>query len=212
MLHLLKELRAPVRKMAEMSAVWDGGPVSLTTRGILLGTRIASNLGWRPVEDLVTGDHVLTFDDGPQVIRHVRRHVLWDGRGECPRHLHPIRLFAGTCDLTRDVTVLPGQAVMIESDAAEAVTGDPFALVSASALRGMQGAGRLHVDGPIEVVELFFETDEVIHAEGGLLLFCPALPDAVEREAGVYDIQSKEAAAVMVATMTRHCLMRPMAA
>ncbi|WP_241525652.1 Hint domain-containing protein [Pseudophaeobacter leonis] len=46
-------------------------PVSVGEGGLLAGTHVASNLGWRPVEALCAGDKVLTFDHGMQTIVEV---------------------------------------------------------------------------------------------------------------------------------------------
>ena len=200
-MNFLKGLREPTRRMVDMSAAWDGSAVSLDTAGILVGTRVASNLGWRNVEALAVGDQVLTFDGGMQTIIELRRKVLWDGEGECPRSMKPLMIRAGTCELTADVMVMPEQSMMIESDAAEAATGDPFALVNASALRGLDGVERVHGFGPIEVVELVFEEDQVVYAEGGLLLLCPAVHDFFEPGYASYGVLPRETAAYVVSAM-----------
>ena len=49
------------RRSIEMSGAYDGGLVALT-HGLMAGTRVASNLGWRAIEALTVGDKALTFD------------------------------------------------------------------------------------------------------------------------------------------------------
>lgn len=201
MMNFLKGFREAPRRMSEMSAAWDGAPAALDAVGILYGTRIASNLGWRPVEALTVGDEVFTFDGGMQAIRNVRRRVLWDGMGDCPRALWPVAIAAGTCEISRDALVLPAQPIMVESDAAEDVTGDPFALVRAGLLAGLDGVVRARPYMPIEVVELFFDGDQVVHAEGGLLMFCPAQSNGLTALDGPYDLMPRASAEEVIAAM-----------
>jgi len=52
--------------------------------------------------------------------------------------------------------------------------GDPFAVVPAASLIGFNGVHRVTTNGQIEVITLFFAQPQVIYAEGGALLFCPA--------------------------------------
>lgn len=201
MMNFLKGHREPTRRMADFSAAWDGGAVTFEANGILVGTRIASNLGWRAVEALAPGDQVLTFDGGMQTIVETRRKVLWDGMGDCPRGLWPVHLATGTGDLTAAVTVMPEQAVMIESDVAEYETGDPFALVNAGVLSGFDGCGRVRPTQPIEVIELVFDEDQVIYAEGGLLLFCSADCDLLVQHESLYRMLPQATAQHVVAAM-----------
>ena len=63
-------------RATEMSGAYDGG-LTAATHGLMAGTRVASNLGWRAVEALAPGDLVLTFDNGMQPIAEVRRSSIW---------------------------------------------------------------------------------------------------------------------------------------
>ena len=212
MISFLTGRRDETRHCSGESPAWHGNLVSLDTTGIVVGTRIASNLGWRAVEALSAGDQVLTFDGGMQTIIEVRRKVLWDGIGDCPRGTRPLHIRAGTCDLTADVTVLPEQSIMIESDAAEAATGDPFALVNASELRDLNGVERVFGHGPVEVVQLVFEEDQVIYADGGLLLLCPADHDFFDESSAAYGVLPTGAAAFVVSGMVGGQAAAPLAA
>ena len=48
------------------------------TGGLVKGTRVATELGWRPVDAVAAGDLVLTFDRGMQPVVAVRRRFLAD--------------------------------------------------------------------------------------------------------------------------------------
>ncbi|MBT0958587.1 Hint domain-containing protein [Alphaproteobacteria bacterium KMM 3653] len=145
-----------------------------TTSGLTAGTLVATPKGWRGVETISAGDEVMTFDGGMQRVQAVARSVLWGGDMECPGAYRPLHIPAGLLGNRRDMQVLPEQTVVLESDAAEAAFGDPFALVPAVALEGLPGVESLSPRGLIEVVQLSFEDDQLIYAEGSALVFCPS--------------------------------------
>ncbi|MEP5154857.1 Hint domain-containing protein [Planktotalea sp.] len=150
--------------------------------GILVGTRVATNVGWRDVEALCLGDSVLTFDHGFRAIVGMRRVTLWDGNGECPEALRPLRIETGFVENTRPVSLLPMQGVMVESEAAEDHRGDPFAVLMPSAIESYGLAGTSAPVEPIQVIILEFEDDEVIYGESGVLYFVPRAFDLLTEE------------------------------
>lgn len=147
--------------------------VSSEATGIMVGTRIATTFGWRPIEGLCVGDMVLTFDHGFRPITGMSRVMLWDGEGQCPEPLRPLQIIAGLLENSQPKLVLPMQGVMVESDASEDCRGDPFAVLMPSAIERYGLAEKQDHCGPIEVVLLEFEDDEVIYGECGLLYFAP---------------------------------------
>ena len=138
-------------------------------RGIPSGTRIATIDGWRRIDMLAVGDHVLTFDNGARAIVAITRSLQYAQDG-APEFADPIHVPAGAVGNSQPMVLLPEQNVMIESDEAEARTGDPFALIPAKALVGYRGIERFRALRPFEVLTLHFETDELVYAEGGALL------------------------------------------
>jgi len=141
--------------------------------GLMVGTPIATAFGWRPVEALCVGDLVLTFDHSFRPITGVRRVTLWDGEGDCPAALRPVEVQPGVLPDAGAVTVLPEQGVMVESDAAENYRGDPFAVIAPRAIAQYGLAQPVRVSGPLEVIILEFEEDEVIYGQTGLLYHIP---------------------------------------
>lgn len=164
-------------KAYEPSGAWDGGlasaPAGLAT-GLVSGTRVATTFGWRPVEAVAVGDHVLTFDDGMQVVTRVERGYLWTASSPVPSHLWPLEIPEGALGNQRAMKLLPEQSVMVESDSAEHLFGDPFTLIPASALEGYKGITRVPPMAPVEVITLHFDKDQVVFANVGALFFCPA--------------------------------------
>lgn len=148
-----------------------------TTEGLLAGTRIATTLGWRPVDCIAVGDTVLTFDHGVQTVVAVTRAVMPD---QLPAFARPILVPVGALGNETRLILLPDQSVMVESDAAEALFGDPFAILKARDLVGLRGIERVDA-GPLpDVVTLHFAQHEVLHADGGALVVANAdVPGAI---------------------------------
>ena len=123
----------------------------------------------------MVGDRVHTFDSGLQPVVEMRRSTLWteDTTQDpalqhflVPRHalgnLAPMRL-------------LPEQTVLVESDSAEALHDDPFALVPVSALEGYRGITRVVPQQPTEIIAIGFAEEEILYANGSALVHCARL-------------------------------------
>jgi len=165
-------------QMTEQSSANDSDAEGAMT-GIVSGVRVATAMGWRPIEAIAVGDRVLTFDGGLQVVTQVQRKFLWTGTGDCPRQFWPLEVPKGALGNREVMSLLPRQPVMLESDAAEQTLGDPFALIPAEAMDGMNGITRVPPRGPVAVVVLQFAEDQIVFANSGALFFCPAARDLV---------------------------------
>ncbi|MDT8328289.1 MAG: Hint domain-containing protein [Roseovarius sp.] len=148
--------------------------------GLVSGTRVATAIGWRPVEALTAGDRVLTFDNGLQPLVDVNRQPLWSGKNACPQNFWPLELARGALGNRGSLTILPHQVVMLESDTAEEIWGDPFALLPALALDGANGVSRVPPARDAEVSVLHFEEEQVVFAEHGLMFLCPSSRDLLD--------------------------------
>jgi len=143
--------------------------------GLTDGTLVATALGWRPANAIAVGDLVLTFDRGLQPIKAITRGVQWDSNTDCPEMLWPLKIPAGAIGNKMDMTLLPEQCVMVESDMADMLFADPFSLIAAADLEGFRGIHKLRPTQQIDVIQLHFDDDEVIFADTGVLVFCPSL-------------------------------------
>lgn len=179
------------RRSLEASGAYDGGLATMT-HGFIAGTRVASNLGWRDVSALSVGDLVLTFDNGMQPITELRRTMMWVDAPESAAAHWPVTVPAGALDNRVELTLLADQGVLVESDAASDMYGDPFAIVPAVALVGYRGITRRAPQQQIEVLCISFAEEQVIYAEGGTLLHCPkntqALDVFLSHEDAAYDV------------------------
>ncbi|MEJ6397268.1 Hint domain-containing protein [Yoonia sp. 208BN28-4] len=167
-------------------------------RGLVSGTKVATQMGWRPVEAVAAGDQVLTFDGGLQYVTDVRRDVIWTGGSQGAPDTWPLFVPAGALGNREDMYLMPHQAVLVESDTAEAVFGDPFAMIPAAALEGFRGICRVAPAERIEIVTITFAQDEVVFANIGALFFCPASTDLLDMPASDYATMSLEQADTLV--------------
>jgi len=166
--------------MAEYGEIHDGEPTGIMT-GLVEGTRVATAMGWRPVEAIAMGDKVLTFDAGLQRVTEVLRDPLWSGESACPRRFWPLEVPRGALGNRTVIRVLPDQAMLLESDAAEALYGDPFALLAGEVLEGIRGIVRVPPKRDQYVVVLHFAEDQVVFDETGALFFAPSSRDLLDR-------------------------------
>lgn len=140
--------------------------------GLAADTLVATETGWQRAADLRPGDRIVTFDNGLQPLRRVLRGQMAPAQ--------PLAVPAGALGNRRPMVLLSGQSVLIESDRAEALYGDPFALIPAAALEGWKGIARLPAETEVEVVFLEFDSDEIVYAEGMALIHCaPQAPKMV---------------------------------
>lgn len=133
--------------------------------GMLAGTLLESETGWRPVEDLARGDLVFTHDGGLREIRHVETRSL------APRQL--IHVPGGTLGNCADMRLLPGQHVLLEYAPGERAFGSPWLLVPAAALVGLTGVRWQRGREELALYNLGFEEEEVVWANSGVLMHCP---------------------------------------
>lgn len=142
----------------------DGGVICFAT-----GTRIATPLGPRAIEDLRPGDRVLTKDDGAQA-------VLWSGsrrmsgaRLHALPHLRPIRLRAGALGIDRpdaDLLVSPRHRMLVRARAARALFGEDEVLVAARDLVNDRTIGIDTRLREVTYVHLLLARHQVIWANG----------------------------------------------
>ncbi len=150
------------------------------TSGLVSGTLVATAMGWRPCEAIAEGDKVLTFDAGLRTVTKVTRTRLWSETEPCPKHFWPLEVPPGAMGNRTVMHILPGQNIMVESDTAEDIYGDPFSLIPAVAMEGLRGVHRAPPDEYLEIICLHFEEEQVIFAKTGTLFFCPSSRDILD--------------------------------
>lgn len=129
------------------------------TTGLCAGTLVMTMDGELPVEHLSAGDRVITRDSGMAILSEVR---VFDAE------ITPIRVKAGSLGHTRpekDMLVPPDAQLHIRDWRAEAMFGQPSALVPARRLID----GEFVYEGECErhrVFELVFDTPHILYAGG----------------------------------------------
>jgi hypothetical protein len=186
----------PKPPMADLGPPQAEKPAKVRRQGLIAGTRVASNIGWRKVEKLAVGDKVLTFDNGMQVIVGIDRQILFANASEVP-DWESVLVFPVGALGNRDEIRLPADlGIMLESESACDQMGDPYAVVPAQALEGLCGIHRSPPTGQIELITLVFSHEEVIYIDGGLQVHCPCKtapqPGAAFSSEALYTLLSVE--------------------
>lgn len=152
----------------------------IVATGLLSDTQVATPMGWRAVEGLVAGDMVLTFDNGFREVTAVESAKIWTGDGLAPQDHWLVEMPANTLGNRTTLRLPPQQGVMVESDAAELLYGDPFSVIPALALEALPGVSRLPVRAKTRCVTLRFAEEEVVFSREGGLLHCPSSRDLLD--------------------------------
>jgi hypothetical protein len=128
------------------------------------GTRLATPEGWREIETLAVGDHVMTQDRGFQAIR-------WVGRVTCAAKgaLAPVRIRAGALGHglpCRDLLVSPQHRMLLRSRIAERMMGQSEVLVPAKKLLGLPGVALADDLDMVTYIHVMCDAHEIVFAEG----------------------------------------------
>lgn len=142
--------------------------------GFAASVRLATPHGWRPAHALRAGDEVITLDGGTQTVREIFRQPVWSSTDACPANLWPYVVPAGALGNTGALTLMQGQHVLFEEDAALEMFGVFSVGVPVTELEGYFGITRLAPVGRLELVYLIMDQNEVLIAEGGAMILCPA--------------------------------------
>lgn len=161
-----------VKKQIETQTYDAALPWSSMTRlrenGFLAETQIATADGWRPAANIAIGDNVMTFDHGHMKVIDIQT-VKIDPKVLPDRKAYLMHVPKGVLGNRCDMQILPMQEVVIESDEAEALYGDPFVLIPAYMLEGCKGISKSPFTESISVVMMAFEREQIVHSNGGLL-------------------------------------------
>lgn len=142
------------------------------TSGLLVGTVIATEIGWCAVEDLVCGVKVLTAHNGLQPVTHIQRATMYFGSSRNA----PIHIPANALDNRGPVTVLPAQKIVVAKHLAPQNAPCTPALITANNLLGLWGISQQQDASIVEIVTIGFREDQIVQTSGLVLLHCPAAP------------------------------------
>lgn len=177
--------------------------------GLVHGTTVATNNGWRLVEDLQSGDLVRTLDSGFKRISRVATDCILVPSDEASPENLPIRIPSHAAYNGRPVWIMPEQGVALDHTK---LNHDPISLPVSMPIvpaRLLSGTFRIISDTPssyFDISTLFFDKDEVIYIEGGLRAFCPSGRFGMGSMSGTksYTVAAGEAAAELVYQTAKH--------
>lgn len=132
--------------------------------GIAASSLVATPGGWLRLENLRPGDTLYTLDTGPLPLISLQKP---DAQPVFPA----ICLPAGRFGNRAAQTLLPGQTVLLQSDAGEAQFGAADTLLPALALLGWRGAYHNTTDETFLIPR--FARSALIYVGPGLILSCP---------------------------------------
>ncbi|WP_282602850.1 Hint domain-containing protein [Paracoccus sp. PARArs4] len=133
------------------------------------GTLIEAAEGCRPVEELRTGDMVLTKDHGLMPIRWVGSRKLTKGDLVLLPHLRPIRISAGALghgQPERDLLVSPQHRILVHSKIAINMFAASEVLVAAKQLLLSDGIDYADEVAEVEYFHIIFDGHEIVMSNG----------------------------------------------
>lgn len=133
------------------------------------GTQIETETGLKAVEDLASGDLILTRDNGYQPLRWIgEKKVSAERLGENEK-LRPVRIKAGALASGlphRDLVVSRQHRMLAVSDVAKRMFGSSEVLVPAHKLTALPDIEIETAAEPVTYYHLLFDDHEIIYAEG----------------------------------------------
>lgn len=138
------------------------------------GAPILTPSGYRQIEDLRTGDQVVTASGA--------KTILWAGSREVPARgrFRPVRLHAPYFGLREDVSVAPDQHILIEGPEVEYLFNEEAVLVEAASLLNTPFANFAPVGPTIRYYQVLLDSHDTLNVAGCEMesLFAGRLRDA----------------------------------
>lgn len=140
--------------------------------GVYSETSLLTHHGPAPVEELRVGDMVQTFDHGLQPIKSIDTVNFSIFKSPPPPETWPLSIPVGLVKGADYRTLAPKQCLVIESDTAEELFGDPFVIVPGTALEVLPGIERIQPGRHRSLYRVQFEDPQLVLTDrGGVLLF-----------------------------------------
>ncbi|MEM9343761.1 MAG: Hint domain-containing protein [Pseudomonadota bacterium] len=161
--------------------------------GLIGGTKVETEAGWRRVEDLRPGTLVHTFDGGLRPVRAIYQTEYGAGLAEAyPEGL--ILVPAGALGNNEAFYLLPDQHVMVRGTAVEGVTGESGVLVAGRHTIGYGGIGLVMPVDEINIYSLSFDEEEICYVNQAVLMHCPRPKKVAEGVSDSFSVAGPETA------------------
>lgn len=142
--------------------------------GIFAGTKIATRDAWTPIEQLKTGDFVLTAEHGEQVITAIEAVELDMTSYKPLADQWPVTLPEGVLGNSNRMVLAPDMQLVIEDEAAGLLFGNTCVSLKAADLIGYRGIARARMSQPLTFYRLSFVHGVSLVAEGGVFFDMPS--------------------------------------
>ena len=141
--------------------------------GIVAGTRVETEKGWTAVEMILSGMKVQTYA-GLRRVAKVERFFIEPAN---PVHFPDGLLLVpgGALNNCSAFYLLPDQHVLLETMYAEEIFGDAATLIPGAALAGFRGIAAVRPRGLLEVITLWFDEEDVVYGNTGVLFHSPSV-------------------------------------
>lgn len=160
---------------AEDDDILSQDPISANldiVHGVYSDTALLGPNGPRNVATLRPGELLQTFDHGPQAIASIEAVHFSIFKSTPPPETWPLALPRGSVRGAHYRTLAPKQCLVIESDTAEEIFGDPFIIVPGTALEVLPGIERIRPSRERTLYRIQFDAPQlVLTDQGGVLLF-----------------------------------------
>lgn len=138
---------------------------ALAATGLTCATLVETAEAWQPAGDLRIGARVQTLDGGLATVRGIERTPATG--------LPAVRLAGGLVGNCADLVLPRGQLMLVDTLGDSALPDRDLVLVPAAAWLGLPGAAETLIQDTL--VTPLFDDEEVIWANSGVLLHCPAI-------------------------------------
>ncbi len=158
-------------------------PLSLpraTQGGLMDGTLVETDRGWRPIESLRPGAGIMSYDGGLCKLQEIRPVTI--AAAACAER-GMLHVPAGVLDNCSELNLHDNQWIMIDHPAVYAYLDISTVLIPARALEGFRGIARNHECRRRRVFVLTFADEEIIYGNSGVLFHCPG---SEGRESGFF--------------------------
>jgi hypothetical protein len=138
-----------------------------SSSGLLGSTLVETVTGWKPAQDLYIGEKVQTLDGGLRRIVALNRREILPGE-------QVVTVRGGVLNNCSEFSLLPDQDILLDTIG---LMTAPYVRLASRSLNHVVGVQYGLTEKREEIVTPYFETEEAIWAQSGILLLCPSIKE-----------------------------------